>query len=408
MCWNQSVTVKKMQEQELSVKAETGFSLADDLFNKRTVTELASRLAPASPGFNKAAFVRRVTSKFGEQELKERIHWIVTVLADYLPSRFPAALKVLTAALPAPLDPTRSDDDFGHFIWVVPGEYVARHGCTSAYCERSLQFLREATKRFSSEFAIRPFLKSFPQQTLTFLADCASDDNYHVRRLASEGLRPYLPWGLRVVLPPEDILPVLDQLHADPTRFVTRSVCNTLNDLSRTHPDLVVARLKQWQYQARQQSSEMDWMTRHALRTLLKQDHPPAMSLVGYSLEPAFTIRRLKVSKTVYVGEHFEWQCELVSRTRQKLRVTLRIDYLKANGSHTTKVFVVRDGVFSASEVCRIEKRQAFKPMTTRTLYPGTHYAQLVVNGVPGKRSRFELKLPDASTGSQRPPAKPA
>jgi hypothetical protein len=65
---------------------------------------------------------------------------------------------VLVRSLPAPVDPTRSDGDFGDFICALYAEYVARHDCTAEDLEFSLSALRKITTRFSAEFAIRPFL----------------------------------------------------------------------------------------------------------------------------------------------------------------------------------------------------------------------------------------------------------
>ena len=118
---------------------------------------------------------------------------MVDKLATHLPDEFPEALAILERALPEPLDPHKTDDDFGTFIWIVPGEYVARFGCSEPHLQASLSFLHEATKRCSSESAIRSFLNAFPEQTLDFVRACARDEHYHVRRLASEGIRPLLP-----------------------------------------------------------------------------------------------------------------------------------------------------------------------------------------------------------------------
>jgi hypothetical protein len=133
-------------------------------------------------------------------------------------------------------------------------------------------------------------------------------------------------------------------------------------------------------------------MLRNALRTLLKQDHPDALALIGYSLSPRFRLSELKASPSVRIGQAFEWQCKLRSNSSQRLRVTLRVGYLKANGQHAEKVFSVFDGPTKAGQVLDIVKRVPFRPMTTRTLYPGQHFAELVVNGVASKRVRFELK----------------
>ena len=226
----------------MSIRAETGFSLADQLFNRDSVGRLAAALADADRDFDPARFRRRVLKPFAQLALKQRIDHIVDMLGQQLPDDYQRALEILYAALPPPLDPTLGDDDFGDFIWVTPGEYVARHGCRADRLQASLDFLCEATQRFSSEAAIRPFLRDFPGATMDFVHECAQHENYHVRRLASEGIRPRLPWALRVELPVADVLAVLDRLHADPTRYVTRSVANNLNDLTRYDAGAVVAR----------------------------------------------------------------------------------------------------------------------------------------------------------------------
>ncbi len=375
----------------MSIKAKPSFSLKDQLFNERTVGELSARLVTADPDFRRGEFESEVLARFPALELKERIQWIVTALERHLPAEFPAARNTLLRALPEPLDPNKTDDDFGSFIWVVPGEYVAKHGCTDEYLVESLAFLREATKRFSSEGAIRPFLNRFPDETMAFVHECAVDENYHVRRLASEGIRPFLPWAMRAELPVDAIIDVLDRLHADTTRYVTRSVANTLNDISKLDADAVIGTLERWRESGRQREAEILWMTRHALRTLLKTDNAAALSLLGYPTTPKFRVSGQRASDVVRVGEDFVWACTLTSLARQKLKITLRIHFLKANGKHSTKVFAVKNGDFDKGDAIQINKRQSFKPITTRALYPGTHYAELVVNGVTRKKLAFEL-----------------
>ncbi len=375
----------------MSIRAETGFSLADQLFNRDSVGDLADALAAAHRGFDRARFQRRVLKPFAGLAFKQRIDHIVTVLGDFLPDDFERALGILRSALPPPLDPDRSDDDFGEFIWVVPGEYVARHGCSAEHLQTSLDFLRDATQRFSSEYAIRPFVRDFPRQTLAFAHECAGHDHYHVRRLASEGIRPRLPWGLRVELPPEDVLAVLDRLHADPTRFVTRSVANNLNDLTRADPAAVMNRLQQWERRARQQPQELEWMTRHALRGLLKQGDAQALELLGYPSRPEFTLSRIEVSERVRLGESLVFRARLRSGGRQRLRLGLKLYYRRADGRHSAKVFAVGEYALERGETIEIEKRQPFRPITTRSLYPGTHFAELLVNGVARGKREFEF-----------------
>ena len=327
----------------MSIRAETTFSLKDQLFNEQTVTKLAQAINAVEPSFAVQPFVSEALLQFPALELKERIHCLVTTLEAFLPGDFLKARDVLLAALPPPLDPSRSDDDFGEFIWVVPGEYVARYGCREEHLQASLAFLGEATKRFSSEFAVRPFLHAYPRQTLEHVHQWVDAEHYHVRRLASEGIRPFLPWAQRVVLPLGEIVDVLNRLHADPTRFVTRSVANTLNDISRLDADTAVNTARGWQSAGRQTHAELDWMVRHSMRTLVKSNDEQALSLLGYPVDPVFSISGMKMNSEVRVGEDFQWRAALTSKRHQKLRINLRIHFLKANGSHAVKVFAVKD-----------------------------------------------------------------
>ena len=55
------------------------------------------------------------------------------------------------------------------------------------------------------------------------MAVWARHDNEHVRRLASEGCRPALPWGQALTSfkkDPSPVLPILEQLNTDPSLYV--------------------------------------------------------------------------------------------------------------------------------------------------------------------------------------------
>ena len=375
----------------MSIKAEPSFSLKDNLFNKQTVALLADNIHAAAPKFDRKSFRKQALSRFPELELKQRIDWLVTTLGNHLPQHFPDAVAVLEAALPEPLNPGLTDDDFGTYIWVVPGQYVSIHGCNPEHIDTSLNFLRVSTKRFSAENAIRPFLQQFPDETMAFINECSIDDNYHVRRLASEGIRPLLPWAPRVNLPLAQIIAVLDVLHADSTRYVTRSVANTLNDISKQDAHCVIRTLRKWKKAKRQNSSELEYMTRHALRTLTKQGHPDALKLLGFTASPDVKITNVTATKVVRVGESYEFNCTLHSKAEQKLLICLRIHFLKANGTHSTKVFAIKNLELRKGESITLTKHQPFKPITTRTLYLGLHKAELVINAAVVAKSTFEL-----------------
>ena len=195
--------------------------------------------------FDAAGFQGDVMARLPELELKQRITWIAGVLGQHYPGPLPEIAPVLLRALPPPLDPTLKDDDFGDFIFAPLGELVAQRG-TETHPDLALDLLEELTQRFSMEWAIRPLLNRWPDLVLERLQTWAGHPSYHVRRLVSEGTRPRLPWGEGVGLALTDPLPLLDLLHGDPTRYVTRSVANHLNDITKKQPDLVLDCLDRW------------------------------------------------------------------------------------------------------------------------------------------------------------------
>ena len=157
---------------------------------------------------------------------------------------------------------------FGDFIYASYSEFVAKNGCVEERLQMSLDALYEITQRFSAEDAIRYFINARPQETLKQLLLWTSASHYHVRRLCSEGTRPKLPWSQKVNIPLTAPLEILSNLFYDTTRFVTRSVANHLNDISKSDAGLVIATLTKWRQSGNQRPQEMDYIVRHALRTL--------------------------------------------------------------------------------------------------------------------------------------------
>jgi hypothetical protein len=191
--------------------------LKDQLFNRDKVTTRAGELAAAHAQFRTDQFVDEVVAGLADRELKERIAWIAACLARHLPGDYRQAVGVILDALPAPNDPALSDNDVGDFIYAAYAAYVAQHGCTPEDLDLSLAALRELTMRFSAEDAIRTFINTFPDETLRTLLAWADDENYHVRRLCSEGTRPRLPWSRRLVIPTTAAIPILETLFSDPS-----------------------------------------------------------------------------------------------------------------------------------------------------------------------------------------------
>ena len=128
-------------------------------------------------------------------------------------------------------------------------------------------------------------------------------ENEHVRRLASEGCRPSLPWGqalVRFKKDPAPILPILQQLKADPSPYVRKSVANNLNDISKTHPDLVVKMAKEWYGE----NEFTDWIVKHGCRTLLKNGNCEVLAIFGYHNADCIHVSSFQLGKTsISLGE---------------------------------------------------------------------------------------------------------
>lgn len=357
------------------------FSLKDDLFNADTVGRLGQHFEDAGV-FMAAPFVADVMADMPPLELKARINLIADVLARYLPGDFDAAADAIQSALPPPLDPTLRDNDFGHFIYAPLGVYVENHGL-HGHLDCSFDLLEEITQRFSMEFSIRAFLNHHPAATLERMQDWITHDHYHVRRLVSEGTRSRLPWGQNVGLTPADTLPLLDRLHGDPTRFVTRSVANHLNDITKFDPDAVIARLSAWQKTGKQAGKELDWMRRHALRGLIKAGHSGAMMHLGYRPDVAVDVSQFSITPdTVVRGEIAEISVTLSTRQDAPMIVDYIVDFVKSNGKTAPKVFKMKVLEAKAEESFTLRKTHRFKDdATTFTLHPGAHHLHLQVNG---------------------------
>ena len=103
--------------------------------------------------------------------------------------------------------------------------YIAQNGIQ--HFDVSMWALEELTKTFSSEMAIRTFIINNQNDTMKQIA-MGTKQNRHVRRLASEGCRPRLPWAQRLpafMEDPSPILSILETLKRRPFSLCTTISC---------------------------------------------------------------------------------------------------------------------------------------------------------------------------------------
>jgi 3-methyladenine DNA glycosylase AlkC len=370
------------------------FSLKDYLFNKSKVEGIASEIEKHYLKFKKTEFVKTVVSKFPELELKQRITWISDNFKKFLPNDFRTATTILLNSLPNELDPEKTDDDFGEFILAPYAEFIAKNGCNEKDLKFSLSSLKEITKRFSVEDAIRYFINAFSEETMKELLEWSKDKNYHVRRLSSEGTRPKLPWSQKINIDPVDVIPILDNLYSDKTRYVTRSVANHVNDISKTNPNLVLKTLERWQKSKIQSSKEMDYIINHSLRTLVKLGNKDAINFLGFSHDPKIEISDFKLkSNKVKLNDNLEFNLTLNANKDENLIVDYVIYFKgkKENGNNK-KVFKLKKFSLKKNKSIVLSKKHKMRGgMTTRKLIPGLHKVEIQVNGKKLGVKEFEL-----------------
>ena len=361
-------------------------------FNTKSVTELVQNVlktAQLRPKQREEA-ASAACAPLKELELKDRVRHVSGVLSDYLPSDFEQASQVLLRSLP----PAQTDDSAltaGIHLWPLC-TYVERYGLEQP--EVALNTLHALTQRFSCEFAIRPYIERYPSLAYERLMKWCRDPNLHVRRLASEGSRPRLPWGLRLqalVKDPAPSLPLLNALKADPEVYVRRSVANHLNDISKDHPSVAVETARTWiaeatskspgKAQLNQAPKALQQLVRRGLRGLVKAGDPETLSLFGYQ-KPA-----LKQCALHLAPQELGWEAELeatltfTSASNQSLLIDYAVHYQRANGELSPKVFKWTTLEARSGEETELVKRHPFRSVTTRKHYPGAHAFEVFING---------------------------
>lgn len=362
-----------------------------DYFAEDVVRGIGDRLARHQKRFSVDAFVDRVLAPagqaaFSELEFTERSRRIADAIDEVAGLEPVALFDLLTRSLPPEIDGTKDTLNEGFSLWPY-GELIARHG--AQFPTEGLATALELTKRFTGEFAIRPILAAWPEALDTVVL-WASDPNEHVRRLASEGTRPRLPWAQRLALPVDDIIAMLSQLRADPSTYVRKSVANHLNDLAKDDPDRIIKLLAQWYAEG---VDETQWIVRRALRNHLKDGTPEALAIFGYK-PPEVEIVDLRVEpEQISIGESVTVDFVLRSKgaTKQLLMVDLVMGYVKANGSTSPKVFKFRELTLAPKSDERASKRFDMVVRSTRKLYPGTHTIAVRVNGADLAAASFKL-----------------
>lgn len=368
---------------------------AEELIGPQVAHTLARSIQAVAPG-RSLRVLPHVAGALDGLSLRERADLLRDALLADVPGDHRALADVVRAARDA--DPAFR----GWLIWPVTSAVARRavqQDTHDAFTD-AMALLAELTGRLTSEFAVRTLLRHDLDLALESVQRWTESPDDHVRRLASEGTRPYLPWATRVPElhdRPGVTVPILDALYRDGSEYVRRSVANHLNDLSRDEPELVVDTARRW-LDAPVPTTPA--VVRRGLRTLVERGHPVALGLLGFA--PA----SVDLDGPHLLGNEVPWGGSV--RFRAVLRnvgaesARLAIDYVihhrKADGRSSAKTFKLASRTLAAGEKVEIVREHSFRQITTRRYYPGAHAVALQVNGVMTGPAPFEL-LPSTEIG---------
>ncbi|GAB7101873.1 DNA alkylation repair protein [Streptomyces phaeofaciens JCM 4814] len=350
--------------------------------NPDRIARIGREMQAACPGFDAASFIAQVTADLPRLELKARIARTAEGLHQHLPVTGRAALDILLRSLPATPEAASAETDFGLYIYAPHSAYVAAHHLHPDHLDQAFAALAALTPYFSAEDAVRTFLHTYPQQTLKIAATWAAASDHRVRRLASEALRPHLPWSVRTGLPVNTALPLLDLLYADSSRFVTTSVANHLRDIARTEPELVLATLTRWRTEGRAADAELAFITREALKARLKAGWAPAYTLTGYNPQAAISVSPLRLTHTEFrLGDGLAFEADLTASTDTPVHVMYVLTRTDPGTTTGEKVAHLTRATVKAGTPLHLAKNHPLRSTGTAALTPGSYHLALQVNG---------------------------
>lgn len=365
--------------------AESEAAALKEIFNAERFRHIARETKAVYPAFDGKRFLALTLPDLDELGIMQRMRRMAEGLHATLPEDFRQAVAILRLLAP------RINRGF---VTLVLSDFVGLYG--RKHFAFSLDALKFFTTFGSSEFAIREFLRLDLTRTLAVMEKWSLDKDEHVRRLASEGCRPRLPWSFRLdtlVLDPSPTEKILTNLRADPSLYVRKSVANHLNDITKDHSTWVLDRVEQWD----RTNPNTAWIVKHALRTLIKKGDRRALAVIGAGEKPRVEVHNLAVSpRKIMLGENITmaFQLESLAKKSQRLVVDYAIHYVKKSGATSAKVFKLKELSLAPGEKVSISRRQSIRDFTTREHHPGLHRIDILINGELCGTDSFHLARP--------------
>lgn len=361
---------------------DTAAPALKEIFNAERLDHIASEMSAVYPAFKAKAFLKHAQHGLADLSVMQRMARVSESLHAVLQLDYEDSLETLFELAP------RLNSGF---VSMCLPHYVASYGAHAF--DTSMNALKYFTTFGSSEFAIRHFLRSDLERTLEHMHDWAHDENHHIRRLASEGSRPRLPWSFRlepIQANPQLTAGILERLKADESLYVRKSVANHLNDVTKVHPQWVLDTIEGWSLE----NKHTGWIAKHALRSLIKQGDTRALTVIGAGAKAEVELLDVKVEPAVVrLGDAITLSFVVKSTVahEQRLVIDYAIDYVKANGGVSRKVFKLKTVVLKGFGEAAVGRRQVIKDFTTRKHFVGLHSVLVMVNGGQRASEAFDL-----------------
>lgn len=357
-------------------------------YHQKFFNAFLNALEEVIPTLNKVDFLDFIfISEWDSMELKARMHHIAKALHHHLNPDFRIAIDQIKSLIPV----LEKHQIPGGFEYLFLPDYVEMFG--QEHLEESIASFEIITPYISCEFAIRPFITEHPKYVMAKMLEWSFHTNFHIRRLASEGCRPRLPWGMALTefkKDPSIILPILENLINDEEIYVRKSVANNLNDISKDHTEVLIA----FTEKHIGETDKTDWTLKHANRNLLKQAEPRIMKAFGFGNIQQIDIQEVKINTTeVYLGDYLHFSFDVINNSKLDtlIRLEYAVYYLKKNGSLSKKIFQISEKKYAPYSIQKIDRKQHFKPITTRKYHYGLHKIAVIANGKEFDSIEFDL-----------------
>ncbi|UYQ60063.1 hypothetical protein [Streptomyces peucetius] len=356
--------------------------LKETALNAERIARIGREIQAVCPEFDADSFVTSVMADLPQLELGARIARTSMGLHAHLPVTGPDAVDILLRSLPPTPEAAGVTNDFGLHLYSPHSDYVSRYLRAAKYLDRSLAALARMTGYFSAELPVRHFLAEFPDETMRAVDAWTRNEDFRVRRLASEATRPLLPWAPRITLPVDTGLPVLEHLYDDAHLYVRTSVANHLGDIAASQPDLALTTLQRWKESGRLADEQFAFLARNALRNLLKEGWPPAYTILGYAHDAPITLTPLTIERTdLREGDTLNFSASLTTTTAAPVHVMTVITTTGQNGQPREKVSFLRRATAKPGQALRLAKAHPLRSTARWRVTPGSYSLALQVNG---------------------------